>query len=268
MIPIASRFVIVGWVFLLGARTLLAHDTWVAPSDFSAAVGQEISFDVTSGMKFPALDVGPKPDRIAKAGFRLAAENNELKDFTGAKEALRFSRSFAKDGVATVWLQSLPTELELTDEQVAGYLDEARAPEEVRKDWERQKGKIKWTEQYIKCAKTAVAVGNAERDNSWSEPVGLTIEIVPMTNPTTLKAGQDASFKLLRDGKPLTNAAVALVRERSEERTYQTTNADGVATFSFPKSGKHLLTAMILTPPATEPPMWHSVFSTFTLEVR
>lgn len=235
---------------------------------FATAAGKEVRFEITSGMKYPALDVGPKADRIAKAGFRLGSETGELNAFVTSKEALRFTRSFAGDGVATVWLQSLPKQLELTDEQVAEYLKEARAPSDIRSAWERQKGKAKWKEEYIKCAKTAVAVGNAAGDESWNQPVGLNLEIVPVGNPTTIKAGETVAFKMLRNGKPLSNASLALVREGSEERVYQTTNAEGVATFAFTQPGKHLLSAMILEVPTSEPLLWHSNFSTFTLEVR
>lgn len=255
-------------VYLLNIFPLFAHDTWIVPSTFATAAGKEVRFDITSGMKFPALDAGPKADRIAKAGFRLGSKTGDLKDFFGSKEALRVSRSFDENGVAIAWLQSLPKQLELTDEQVAEYLEEARAPSDIRSAWERQKGKAKWKEEYIKYAKTAVAVGNAASDESWNQPVGLILEIVPLSNPTTIKAGQSVAFKMLRDGKPLPNAALALVREGSEERVYQTTNAEGVATFPFTKAGKHLLTTMILESPTSDPPLWHSNFSTFTLEVR
>lgn len=255
-------------VYLVGVISLFAHDTWISPSVFTIVAGQEVRFDITSGMKFPALEAGPKADRIAKAGFRLGGETGELKNFVASKEALRVTRSFAGNGLATAWLQSLPKQRELTDSQVAEYLEEARAPSDIRSAWERQKGKAKWKEEYIKCAKTAVAVGDAAGDESWGKPVGLNLEIVPVTNPTTIKAGESAAFKMLRDGKPLPNAALALVREGSEERVYQTTDAEGVATFPFAKPGKHLLTTMILELPASEPPLWHSNFSTFTLEVR
>ena len=188
-------------VYLVGAISLFAHDTWISPSAFTTAAGQEVRFDITSGMKFPTLDAGPKADRIAKAGFRLGSKPGDLKDFVGSKVALRVSHSFAENGVAIAWLQSLPKQLELTDEQVAEYLEEARAPADIRSAWEHQKGKAKWKEDYIKCAKTAVAVGDGAGDESWNQQVGLTLEIVPMSNPTTIKAGQSAAFKMLRDGK-------------------------------------------------------------------
>ena len=262
------RFALGVAAYLVSAIAVSAHDTWILPAVFATAPGKEVRFEITSGMKFPALDAGPKADRIAKAGFRLGSEAGELKAFVTSKEALRFTRSFAGDGIATVWLQSLPKQLDLTDEQVAEYLEEARAPSDIRTAWERQKGKAKWKEEYIKCAKTALAVGNAAGDESWNQAVGLNLEIVSVSTPTTIKAGQSAPFKMLRDGKSLPHASLALVREGSEERVYQTTNAEGVATFAFAKPGKHLLTAMILEVPASEPPLWHSNFSTLTLEVR
>jgi hypothetical protein len=123
----------------LAASSLFAHDTWISPSVYSASVGQTVTFEITSGMKFPALEVGPKPDRVAKAGFQLAGQKRELKKFTAGEDALRVRTSFDEEGVATVWLQALPKEIELSDEQVAEYHDDIHAPEEVRSAWAQRK---------------------------------------------------------------------------------------------------------------------------------
>lgn len=252
---------------LASSSFVFAHDTWITPSAYSATVDQPVMFEITSGMNFPALDTGPKPNRIAKSGFRLGAESGELKEFTAGENALTTTKPFARDGVATLWVQLLPRDIELTDDDVAHYLDEANAPDAVRAAWERQKGKTKWNEEYVKCAKTGVAVGNAAVDNSWAEPVGLLLEIVPVTNPTTLKAGDKATFKLLRQGKPLAKAALALIRGGSEERVFEMTDADGAVDFAVAKAGKHMVATTILTPPQ-DGESWKSHFSTFTFEAR
>jgi uncharacterized GH25 family protein len=251
----------------LSPLPLFAHDTWISPSVYSASVGQSVTFEITSGMKFPGLEVGPKPDRVAKAGFQLAGQKRELKEFTAGKEALRIRTSFDKKGVAIVWVQALPKQIELSDEQVTEYHDEIRAPAEVRKAWARRTPGDKWKEEYTKCAKTCVAIGKTENDRSWSEPVGLKLELIPVLNPTTLKKDENATFKLLRDGEPAPNVAIALVRGGSNERAYQNTDADGVVRFTVSAAGKYLLATTDLTP-GKEGELWQGLFSTFTFEAR
>ena len=53
---------------------------------------------------------------------------------------------------------------------------------------------------YEKFCKTLITVGKA--DDGWSKVLGQTLEIVPLTDPTQAKAGDDVEFKILFDGQP------------------------------------------------------------------
>ena len=249
------------------AVTCFAHDTWLSPSSYSAEVGQPIAFDLTSGMEFPKLDASIKPERMHLARWRIGSEEGELGEFKAADHALRTERAFAKRGVATLWMQLKPKDIELSDDDVAHYLEEVRAPEEVQRAWAEQKGKEKWKELYTKCVKTMVAVGGADTDRSWGEPVGLLLEFVPLTAPGELLVGARARFKLLREGKPLGAAAVALHVEGDSGPRYETTDAAGVVTFALDQAGPSMLAAVDLHPPAPGKP-WESVFSTISFETK
>ena len=249
------------------AANCFAHDTWLSPSSYSADVGQPITFDLTSGMEFPALESAIKPERVHQARWRVGGEEGELKEFQPGEHALRIERAFAKQGIATLWTQLKPKEIELSDEDVAHYLEEMRASEEVQSAWAKQKGKEKWKELYTKCAKTIVEVGRGDADGSWAEPVGLLLEFVPVTPPGELVVGQRVRFKLLRDGKPLANLAVAFHVEGDSGPRYETTDAQGVVTFALEKSGPSMLATVDLHPPASGKP-WESVFSTISFETK
>ena len=261
------HFLLAATASLALCATSSAHDTWLSPSAYAAPVGQAITFDLTSGMEFPTLDAAIKPERVAEARFRVGAEEDELKEFTTGEHALRTERAFAKEGVATVWLQLSPKDIELSDDDVAHYLEEVRAPEPVQSAWAAQKGREKWKELYTKCAKTCVAIGKAEGDRSWAQPVGLTLEFVPVSDPTSLRAGGEGRFQLLRNGEPLPNAAVALHAEADTGPRYETTDAQGVVTFQLAKAGPSMLATVHLRPPSDGKP-WQSEFSTFTFEVK
>ena len=254
-------------VFLAAAVNCLAHDTWLSPSTYTAEVGKPVTFELTSGMEFPKLDAPIKPERVAKAGFRLGREEQRLTEFKSGEQALQTERTFRSNGVATIWLQLNPKDIDLSDDDVAHYLEEARASEEVQRAWAAQKGREKWKELYTKCAKTCLAVGDAQGDRSWAEPVGMALEMVPLADPTTLRAGQAAKFKLLRNGESLANAAVALHTEGDAAPRFATTDAQGVATFPLEKAGPTMLATVYLRPPAKGKP-WESEFSTLTFAVK
>ena len=256
-----------GAVSLGLAANCFAHDTWLSPSTYSAEAGQTITFDLTSGMEFPTLDAAVKPERVAKAGFRIGGGEGVIKEFKPGEHALRVEHQFAKTGVATVWLQLSPKDIELSDDDVAHYLEEAHASEEVQRAWAAQKGREKWKELYTKCAKTCLAVGKAAADRSWAEPVGMALEFVPLADPTTLRAGQPAKFKLLRNGEPLGKAAIALHTEGDAAPRFETTDAGGMVTFALEKAGPTMLATVHLTPPAAGKP-WESEFSTLTFDVK
>jgi uncharacterized GH25 family protein len=48
----------------------------------------------------------------------------------------------------------------------------------------------------VKLAKTFVRVGQPTADQSWREPVGLALEIVPLADPTTLLVGSELSVRV------------------------------------------------------------------------
>ncbi len=113
----------------------------------------------------------------------------------------------------------------------------------------------------MKCAKTFLLVGEAPSDESWKQPVAMPLEIVPVTDPTTLKRGEKATFQLLENGEPLPNLALGLISERGV-RSFQTTDAEGRATFAIDQAGRALFFAVHLQWQDTE---WQSNFTTLTV---
>ena len=249
------------------ALTASAHDTWISPSAYSAAPGELVRFQLTSGMNFPELDSAIKPERVAKAGIRIGAETIPLSDFKPAEHALQFEHSFSQPGLGVVWLQLKPKEIELTDDDVAHYLEESHASEEVKRAWAEQKGKQKWKELYTKCAKAIVAVGDAGGDDSWREPNGLALELVPLANPAAVRQGEETGFRLLRNGEPLANTVVILHYKGHRAAAFQASGSDGTMRFRFEKAGPALLSVIHLRPPR-EGGVWESEFATLSFEVK
>jgi len=80
------------------------------------------------------------------------------------------------------------------------------------------------------------------------KPTGRGLELVPVTHPNDLYAGEEVSFKLLNDGKPAANAEVVLVqgadRYRDEPGELKLkTGADGVFKMTAEQAGMYWLEA-------------------------
>lgn len=245
----------------------LAHETWMIPSSFSAKVGEEVRLDVSSGMAFPRLESPIRAQRVAGARYRLGRVNARVAALKTSKTSLELRQAFTNAGVATVWLDLKPKEIALADDQVAEYLDEIGATDELRSVWARRKGRVPWKETYTKHAKSFVAVGAANDDRSWAEGIGSTLELIPTTSPFTVEVGGELTVELQAGGKPLANFPVGLMVDGSTERVFRTTNTGGRATFPVAREGRALLFAVRLVP-APDGSSWNSDFCTMTFAIQ
>ena len=79
---------------------------------------------------------------------------------------------------------------------------------------------------------------------------GQGMELVPVSHPNDLVAGEAATFKLVRDGRPAANLEVTIARggtryrDNPEEITV-TTAADGAFTVTWPEPGMYWMNASV-----------------------
>jgi uncharacterized GH25 family protein len=262
-----SQVLFIAALFLTAIAPASAHDTWLIPAQFKIAPGVTATFDLTSGMAFPALDVGPKRERIQAVVCRLGGQTFELNDFEAAPNSLRIKGALSDPGVAALWVTSSPKQIELKADDVHHYLDEIDAPSTVREQWSTAKDPKRWRESYRKHAKTFVRVGDAKADSSWREPVGMFLEIVPEKDPTALRAGDDFPVRVLKDGKPLGAFSLGIVAEDDPKGSIQKTDESGRATFRLDKAGPLLLRGTDLRRSTKQDVDWESDFSTLTIQV-
>ena len=244
-----------------------AHDTWLFSNRSAVPVGTRLTLDLTSGMAFPANETAIDPARIETAMVRLAGTTSSMSRRTG-KKSLKLEAILSKPGIAALWITLKPRTLDLTSSQVHEYLEEIGAPDSIRSLYPAKGPAPRWREQYSKQAKSFVVVGKATNDTSWKIPVGMSFEIVPLSDPRTISKGDVASFLVLRDGKPVANFPVGSVGANKKSARLDRTDANGIVRIKAPSSGGWMLRATDLRrPPAGTDADWESVFTTLTINV-
>lgn len=91
------------------------------------------------------------------------------------------------------------------------------------------------------------------------KPTGKGLELVPVTHPNDLFAGEQATFKLLIDGKAAPDLKIEITRDGIRYRDKQheieaTSDKDGQFTVTWPEAGRYWLETGLQDDAATLPP--------------
>lgn len=244
-----------------------AHETWLMPDSFSTSPGQVVRFDLTSGMGFPQLDNAIQPPRVENALYRLNGKIHTIGSLVVEEKSLALQQVFVEPGMATVWIDLFPREIELDDDSVMEYLDEINAGEAIRSLWQERRGKLAWKERYAKHAKTHISVGGAgSNDASWKESIGTALELVISNDPHSILPGNQIEVRLLANSEPVPDLSVGLLIDDGGDRIFQVTDPDGYARFTAPRAGRAMFFAVQLHP-TEDPERWDSDFATLTFEI-
>lgn len=250
----------------LVAAAAFAHDTWLIPAQFNLAPKSTITLNITSGMEFPKLDVAPKAERVESVKCRLAGKTFDMTNKSAAPNSLQFKAELAEAGVATFWIKLPPKSIELKPAEVEHYLEEVSAPEGLRKQWTEMKPQ-RWRESYTKHPKTFARVGDPPSDQSWKEPVGMFLEIVPEQDPTRLRENEEFAVRVLKDGKPFPDFALNAVSEGETKGETRRTDSAGRVSFRLNKAGRLLFRGTDIRKSSAPETDYESDFATMTVEV-
>ncbi|MCZ6673574.1 MAG: DUF4198 domain-containing protein [Verrucomicrobia bacterium] len=129
-------------------------------------------------------------------------------------------------------------------------------------------------ERFTKVAKTIVHVGDKLSDDV-TKPLGLLVEIVPMSNPGTAKKGDTLEFQILEEGKPLINQSVVVGRkmgffkDSDSSKIVLHSNDKGIVSLPITHPGVWWLKFILLQPAPEDDAMdFFSRWSSLTFEVN
>ena len=258
----------IGFLAVLFAATLVAHDFWLIPNKFRVQPNEPITIFANTGMDFPDSLSAVDPERVAQFLMKGRFGEKDITEYEVKDNSLITESVFEQPGTHILAMALKPKEIKLTAEEFNEYVLHDGLPEIY--DLRKKEGILDKdaVEYYSKYPKTIIQIGE-RLDNSILEPIGLDLEIIPLENPYSLKIGDDLPVKVLFKDEPLENAEVAWSYPgRGEEFAGSTkTDSNGKAVIPLEKAGPYIIRAIQMEWVKKDTHEWESYWASLTFEV-
>ena len=214
----ANKALVGGSVFLLAMllnNMAQAHPRLLIPSHFalSNSDGQWVSFDVTGSHSVFQVD---KPGSAQSAKIlRPDGQIDRPTHVVRAKRRSTFDAFFAQPGTHKVSVVDGP-KYGTRYKDTSGERHKLAADKLARANLMPDGAKQVSTSFSVTRSESYITLGAPSEEALAIE--GKYLEVLPVTHPADLIAGQSAEFQLFIEGKPLTDVTVELIAEGSQYR--------------------------------------------------
>jgi len=250
-------------LLVIAAASTRAHDTWFEPQ--SPNPGGHAVFALGTGSRFAQFEFPLGYEYLVDSGCRGPGASSgrlaHVEDRPAAVVVRSATPLDTREGVSC-WAQLSPFEVVVPPDKIELYLSEIQAGPALREAWAAMKARgLPWRERYTKSARIELG-GVGQRA---ALPLSMDVLLANPRGP--IRAGDELTFQVLRDGAPIADLPVELVGSQSPLGIWRKTDKQGRVRITVPVAGRWILRGVDLRvagPPADE---WVSWFVTLAFEV-
>lgn len=257
------RHTLTATALLLALGGARAHDTWFEPLP-PLETGEAV-LALGTGNRFPQHESGVRIGSVVSAGCTDAQGRAVALRWAADRPTqllLRSTRPLPRNAALGCRADLTPETLTLTDPRtVATYLDEIRAPDELRVRWAALRGQgLPWHETYSKRARL-------QRPGHTMPAEALPgLDLRAEGSPPVLRVGDTLQLRVLHDGRPLAGQMVEFRSDLSAIGVWRQSDAEGRVSLPLPLAARWLARAVHLQPPAAGADHWTSHFISLAFE--
>ena len=239
-------------IFLLSALGLFpavhAHEFWIEPSSFRPTASTAFDVHLRVGQEFRGDTMIYLPESFERFVWSNARGQKKVEGIPGDDPAARLTVN--DPGLLLIAYQSTRYSVDMDAATFTQYLKKEGLDHLVPAQRVNQKPV---REVYRRCAKSLLAVGGRSDDFDFKKPVGMRLEILPLTPPYSLKKDQTIEVQLLYENRPLAGAQImAMSKTKPKDHLLQRTDRNGRARFVLPHADVWLLNAVHMIPAPTD----------------
>jgi len=248
-----------------------AHDLFLMPSSFYPDKGATITLGLHVGHGFPNSSNVGVLERFKEAKLIWKSGSADVQNLRVDGKRIIGDATVGGKGSVIAAVRQSPNTIEIKPESFTKYLKGSGLTEIIA--WREKHGEAAkpGKERYSKYVKAILAAGKA---NGFSRrPVGYIIEIIPETDPSTLKPGGVLPIQVLFRGKPAAGlqieAVSATTEQDAKESVIGVTGPDGRLKVPLSNRGFWNLKTIKMER-CTEPSAadWESFWASLTFQIR
>ena len=246
-----------------------AHEFWLEPDKFFFAAGENVRIHFKVGENFIGEPWNVKLNRIERIELHSAKQVSDLKREIkeGADDHLQVL--LATEGTHMLVMQSNNSFIKLDGEKFTEYLKADGLDEILALRNKTQTSADSAAEFYSRHTKLIIQAGS-KTDETYKKLCHLPIEIIPETNPYTLKKGDVIKFKILFQGKPLFGAKVKVWNRHDHRTTVQNifSQQDGMIETHVSNPGAWMVSVVKMVPIKDPQAEWQSYWGSLVFGIR
>lgn len=185
----------------------LGHEFWLQPKKFRYSAGEEVKIDFFVGENFTGEYWDLTKHKAETMQVISAYGKKDLKSAVKPTKGNNLTYKLATEGTHLFSMISSEAYIELDAKKFNDYLEEDGIEDILalrKKNNELEKPS---RENYTRYAKLLVQSGN-KTDDVYKRKVNMKVEIIPISNPYSLKSGDYLECEVQYDGKPLPHQLV------------------------------------------------------------
>lgn len=266
------KALIVSVASLLMVLSVSAHDLFLKLDSYFLSPNAKATVQLLNGT-FQSSDGIVRRDRMRDISLVAPDPRTTAADSISWRDMEKTTLMEIQTGAAgtyVVGVSTKPREIDLKAADFNNYLEHDGNPDILakrRKDSELAKDV---RERYSKHVRAIFQVGSA-RTEDYRTSLHYPVEIIPQSNPYSLRVGQTLPVLCTLDGKPLVNQFVIAGWESVDGKLHTLdtrTDARGIARFKLKGSGKWYIKMIHMTRLADPTINYESKWATLTFAIR
>lgn len=253
-----------GFLATLPLSNLEAHEFWLAPSNHTPQVGEQVEVYAMIGHGDDS-EAFPRNNHHIK--YLHVIDEVGTRKTAGANHRLPTAQfEVRKEGAVFVAYESQVQLSELPANRFNRYLKEEGMAHLISAHDKEPKSTSLIREEYIRCAKSILWTGAGTFKDQW---LGLPLEIKCANNPFQRTTGCPLVLQVRFEGKPLAGLLIKGIQTESDTNLPPVrTDAHGMVKFPCNEKGRWMFSAIHMLPnTGDDSTSWQSYWASLTLVV-
>jgi uncharacterized GH25 family protein len=245
-----------------------AHEFWLQPDKYRFAVGEEMKVDFKVGENFVGEFWDLSVHKVEKAEMHFPGGAINLTASVKPTKGKNLTYKFLKQGTHVLAMQSNAAFIELEAEKFDEYLKEDGLDNILNLRTKSNSPGQTAKESYQRFAKLIVQSGTTT-DETYRKRAGFPLEIMPLSNPYTLKNGDYLECRILSENKPSAHQLVKVWSHIGNRIFLQNiyTENDGTLKFPISSSGPWMISTVKMIPSQKEGADYQSMWASLVFGI-